>query len=115
MAEIAPSKLLEFWDAESLSRKCTSTRPSDPSSIDISDVENIVEEEVEVEKEEEIKIVQKTTKKTPAFAQLGLKSKPVSIGALLAEAGFEGRHTLDRRDLLDKRSLSFFSSRKNNR
>jgi len=102
VAEIAPSKLLEFWDAESLSRK--SSKPPIPPSIDISDCcDEIEEEETKEEIKEETVEPKKREEKQAAFAQLGLKEKPSSIGALLAEAGFEGRCSLDRRDLVDKR------------
>ena len=104
VAEIAPSKLLEFWDAESLSRK--SSKPPTPPSIDISDCcDEIEEEETKEEIKEETVEPKKREEKQAAFAQLGLKEKPSSIGALLAEAGFEGRCSLDRRDLVDKRSV----------
>jgi len=104
VAEIAPSKLLEFWDAESLSRK--SSKPPIPPSIDISDCCDEIEEEEETKEEiKEETVIVEPKKREAAFAQLGLKEKPSSIGALLAEAGFEGRCSLDRRDLVDKRSV----------
>lgn len=108
VAEIAPNKLLEFWDLESLSRRRI-------KSVNLTDTDNKSESEIELEEEIEIKkelieehkpveIEKVESEKPNAFEQLGLKTSEArkSIGTILTEAGFKAR-TIERGDLVDKR------------